>query len=225
MGGEGIDYLHLCFKLNFFAKHFERIAFFDYSAAESILRLIAYDEDDIVFVSERVLEMVYDSPAFAHSACRNDYHGAWLFIERLRLFRRGNVCHAREVERIFPRGNHAAGFSVVHFAMLRIDLCGFLGEGRVYEEFYFAREFSSRKNSVEIPDDLLRSANGEGGNYQLGVVPVYVLEETFDFCLHVVGRGMELIGVCGFDEQDVCPRRVFEMPKDWLVWLPEVSRE
>ena len=225
MGGEGVDYLHLCFKLNFFAKHFEGIAFFDYPAAESVLCLIAHDENDIVFVGERVLEVVNNSPTFAHSACRNDYHGPRLLIERLRLLRRGNVCHVREVERIFPRGNHTARFSIVHFAMLRIDPCGFLGERRVYEEFSFVREFSSRKNSVEVPDDLLRSAHGECGNDELGVVPVYVLEEGFDLCLHIVGRGMEPVGVCGFDEQDVCAGGIFEVPQDWLVGLPEVSGE
>ena len=84
--------------------------------------------------------------------------------------------------------------------MLRIDFRGFLGEGRVDEKLCFPRKFPSLENSVQIPDDLLRPADGESRDDQLGVVPVYMLEDAFDFCLHVVGWRMESVRVGGFDE-------------------------
>ena len=223
VSGEGVDDFDACAKGRFFAEDFDGLTFFDDASAEGIFRLEAADEDDVIGVGDGVFEMVEDASAFAHAAGGDDDHGAWHIVEGHRLFWRADELHAGEDEGVFTLGEHVAGFIVIDFAMRGIDLSGLAGEGGVDKDFDFARHFSAGLEFVQVVDDLLGAADGEGGDDEFGIVAVDEFEIFFEAEFDVIGRGMILVGVSGFDDEDVGAGRVFVVAQDGLVGLAEVA--
>ena len=223
VGGESVDDFDTGTQGRFFAEDFDGFALFDDAAAEGIFRLEAADEDDIIGVGDGVFEMVKDASAFTHAAGGDDDHGAWHIVEGHGFFWGANKLHAGKDERVFALGKHFAGFIVVDFAMRGINLCGLAGEGRVDKDFDFARHFSAGLEFVQIVDDLLGAANRKGRDDEFRIVAVDEFEIFFEAKFNVVGRGMILVGVGGFDDEDVGAGRIFVVAQDGLVGLAEVA--
>ena len=131
--------------------------------------------------------------------------------------------HTGEDEGVFALGKHFAGFIVIDFAMRGINLCGLAGEGRVNKDFDFARHFSAGLEFVQIVDDLLGAANRKGRDDEFRIVAVDEFEIFFEAKFNVVGRGMILVGVGGFDDEDVGAGGIFVMAQNGLVGLAEVA--
>ncbi len=131
--------------------------------------------------------------------------------------------HAGEDEGVFALGEHIAGFLVVDFAMRGINLSGLTGEGRIDKDFDFARHFSASLEFVQVVDDLLGAPDGEGWDDELRIVAVDEFEIFFEAEFDVVGRGMILVGVGGFDDKDIGASGVFVMAQDGLIGLAKVA--
>ena len=125
-----------------------------------------------------------------------------------------------------PSGlDHGLGFIVVHFSVRRVYLRRFARKRRIDEQLHFARHFALLAQLVQKPDDLLRAPHGKGWDQQLGVVPVDVLEISFEPEFHVVGRGVVPVGIGGFNQQNVGACGILVVADDRLVRLSEVSGE
>ena len=223
VGGECVDDFNACLEGRFFAEDFDGLALFDDAASESIFRLEAADEDDVIGVGNRVFEMMQDAPAFTHAARGNDDHRAGHIVEGHRFFWGANKLHAGKDERVFALGKHFAGFIVVDFAMRGINLCGLAGEGRVDKDFDFARHFSAGLEFVQVVDDLLGATDGEGRDDEFRIMAVDEFEIFFEAEFNVVGGGVILVGVGGFDDEDVGAGGIFVMAQNGLVGLAEVA--
>ena len=223
VGGECVDDFDACAEGRFFAEDLDGLAFFDDAAAEGVFSLEAADEDDVIGVGDRVFEMVKDASAFTHAARGDDDHGAGHIVEGHGFFGGADELHAREDERVFAFSEHVAGFIVVDFAMRGVNLCSLAGEGRVDEDFDFTRHFSAGLEFVQVVDDLLGATDGEGRDDEFRIMAVDEFEIFFEAEFNVVGGGVILVGVGGFDDEDVGACGIFVMAQDGLVGLAEVA--
>src|SRR5262249_41572688 len=149
----------------------------DEAAAEGALALVANDDDLGAWALEAVLQVVDDASAARHAGAGDDDHGALHVVQALGFFAGAEELEGGEVQRGLTIAQHLAGFFIEELAVAAVQLGGFDAHGAVDIDGH-GIELAGAVEPGHFVDQVLRAADGEGGDQDLALLAAAACEDA-----------------------------------------------
>ncbi len=177
------------------------------AAAQRLRGLEAGDKDGAAWVFDVVLQVVENAPRLGHAAGADDDRRLAQEVQLLRLLRRAGIAHHGEAERIAVAvGDEDFGdLGVIRLGMGAEDRRGIDGQRAVDVDLKVGRQVAPLDQVVETVDQLLCTADGEGGHDDLAPLLHRLADDLFQLVVGVLIIGVLAVAVGAFHDQHVGP--------------------
>ena len=168
---------------------------------EGAYRLITHKEDGAFVTPQIVLQMVTDTPRFAHAACGDDDLGAGVLVDHTAVFRRDGNAKPLKTDGVHPLVDEVLGFLVVvHFTHFGKDVGGFNCKRAVHHdgETVVPLDFAFFLDVADEVKDLLRAPYRKGRDHHVAAAVQGGLDDAREVVLGVARLGVNAVGVGAF---------------------------